>query len=130
MTVGLEKLEVYQLAEMLADLVWDICIDWEWFAKDTVGKQLVKAADSVGANIAEGYGRYAFKENIQFCYYARGSLMKVKHFLRRAKKRKLLNSGQVSALKEIIQPLAPKLNAYIRSIKIELNRSKQMTNDH
>lgn len=97
MTVALEKLEVYQLSETLADLVWDICIEWEWFAKDTVGKQLVRVADSVGANIAEGYRRYAFKENIQFCYYARGSLMEVKHFLRSAKKRKLLNPGQVSA---------------------------------
>jgi hypothetical protein len=50
----LEELEVYQLSESLADLIWGICISWDWFTKDTVGKQLVKAADSVGANIAEG----------------------------------------------------------------------------
>jgi len=130
MTVELEKLEVYQLAEALADLVWDICIGWEWFAKDTIGKQLVRAADSVGANIAEGYGRYAFKENIHFCYYARGSLMEVKHFLRGAMQRKLLSAEQIKSIKSILQPLAPKLNAYIRSIKAELGKSKQMTTDN
>jgi len=84
MTVGLEKLEIYQLAEILSDAIWDICHGWDRFARDTMGRQLVKAVGSIGANIAEGYGRYSFKENIQFCYYARGSLMETRHFLRRA----------------------------------------------
>ncbi len=48
-----EKLDVYKLSEQLADNIWEIVIEWEWFAKDTVGKQLVKAADSIGANIAK-----------------------------------------------------------------------------
>jgi four helix bundle protein len=52
-----ENLRVYQLSEQLADLVWEIVLGWNAFARDTVGKQLVKAADSVGANIAEGTGR-------------------------------------------------------------------------
>ena len=47
-----ESLRVYQLSEQLADLTWDIVLEWNGFARDTVGKQLVKAADSVGANIA------------------------------------------------------------------------------
>jgi len=57
----LEELEVYQLSEQLADLIWEICSSWEWFAKDTIGKQLVRSADSIGANIAEGFGRFSFK---------------------------------------------------------------------
>ena len=129
MTVVLEKLEVYQLSETLADLIWDICVTWDWFSKETIGKQLVKAVDSVGANIAEGYGRYAFRENIQFCYYARGSLMEVKHFLQRAKIRKLIKTEQVARINEILLPLGPKLNAYIRSIKTELSKTLAMTND-
>ena len=120
----LEDLEVYQLSEQLADLVWDVCIAWEQFAKDTVGKQLVRAADSVGANIAEGYGRFSFKENIHFCHYARGSLMETRHWLRRAKKRKLLSAEQEVELRKSLQPLGPKLNAYIRSIKMELSKNR------
>ena len=125
MTITLEELEVYQLSENISDLIWDICSLWEWFPKDTVGKQLVRAADSIGANIAEGYGRFSFKENIQFCYYARGSFYETKHWLRRAKQRKLLNANQEVELRKLFQKLGPKLNAYITSIKKEANKSSK-----
>ena len=46
MRTGFERLEVYKLAERLADEIWGIAIAWEWFAKDTVGKQLVRAASA------------------------------------------------------------------------------------
>jgi four helix bundle protein len=52
-----ENLLVYQLAEQLADLIWDMVMAWSNFARDTVGKQVVRAADSIGANISEGAGR-------------------------------------------------------------------------
>ncbi len=58
MEYTLEKLEVYNMAENFSDDVWEIVIKWDYFMKDTVGKQLVRAADSISANIAEGYGRY------------------------------------------------------------------------
>jgi four helix bundle protein len=51
---SLEDLEVYQLAESFSDEIWGIVGGWEYFAKDTVGKQIVRSADSIGANIAEG----------------------------------------------------------------------------
>jgi four helix bundle protein len=66
---NLEDLEVYQLAEGFSDEIWVIVSGWEYFAKDTVGKQVVRSADSIGANIAEGYGRYHFKENRNFCFF-------------------------------------------------------------
>ena len=47
-----ENLEVYQLSEKLADAIWDVVAEWDFFARDTVAKQLVRAADSVGANLA------------------------------------------------------------------------------
>ena len=49
-----ENLRVYILSEELADAVWSIVIKWDRFACNTVGMQLTRAADSVGANIAEG----------------------------------------------------------------------------
>jgi len=67
-----ESLRVYQLSERLADEIWSIVLHWHVFARDTVGKQLVKAADSVGANIAEGTGRGTFVDNRRFVRIARG----------------------------------------------------------
>jgi len=85
-----ENLRVYQLSEQLADRIWEIVPGWDTFARDTVGKQLVKAADSVGANTAEGTGRGTFVDNRRFVKIARGSLNETKHWLRRAFKRRLL----------------------------------------
>ena len=130
MTLPLEKLQVYQISEEIADAIWDICSMWEKFTKDTVGKQLVRSADSIGANIAEGYGRYSFKENVQFCYYARGSYIETRHWLRRAQKRALLSDGQQLLLHNKLELFGPKLNSYINSIKSELKKSShRMTNN-
>ncbi len=52
-----EKLRVYKLAENLADGIWGVVLNWDYLARDTVGKQMIRAADSIGANIAEGTGR-------------------------------------------------------------------------
>lgn len=111
-----ESLQVYKLSEELADNVWDIVEGWKTFAKDTVGKQLVRAADSIGANIAEGSGRWGLQDNKRFVFIARGSINETKHWLRRAYKRDLLNPDQIALLKPILDLLAPKLNAYVRSI--------------
>jgi four helix bundle protein len=111
-----ESLRVYQLSEQLGDLIWGIVLEWNVFARDTVGKQLVRAADSVGANIAEGTGRGTYVDNRRFVRIARGSLNETKHWLRRAFKRRLLSAKQIDSVKPIIDELAPKLNAYLNSI--------------
>ena len=112
-----ENLEIYQLAEQLADIVWDAVAGWDFFAKDTVAKQLVRAADSVGANLAEGTGRSTYKDNLRFIGYARGSLYEVKHFLRRAHVRNLLTEEQTEQIKPLLEELLPRLNGYRRSIR-------------
>jgi four helix bundle protein len=111
-----EKLRVYQLSEELADQIWEIVIKWDNFAKDTVGKQVVRAADSVGANLAEGEGRGSYQDNRRFIKIARGSLPETQHWLRRAFKRNLLTESQIEQLKPLIAKLSPTLNAYLRSI--------------
>lgn len=111
-----EKLRVYQLSEMLADLLWEIVIKWDRLAQETVGRQLINAGDSIGANIAEGSGRGSFADNRRFARIARGSLFEVKHWLRRAYNRKLLTEAEVGRLSELIDELTPKLSAYIKSI--------------
>jgi four helix bundle protein len=111
-----EDLRVYQLAEQFADAVWRVVVTWERFAKTTVGEQLVCAADSVGANIAEGTGRGSYQDNRRFVRIARGSFLESRHWLRRAYHRKLLTAEQVSELKPMIDNLGPLLNGYLRSI--------------
>jgi four helix bundle protein len=111
-----EKLQVYQLSEKLADGIWKVVLGWNSFAKDTVGKQIVRAADGVGANIAEGSGRGSLPDNRRFVRMARGSLYETIHWLRRAYTRRLLSQAEVRALRMLIEELSPKLNAYLRSI--------------
>ena len=111
-----ENLQVYKLGEKLADEVWTVVTGWEQFAKTTVGRQMVRAADSVGANIAEGSGRGSFQDNRRFVKMARGSLNETKHWLRRAFRRGLLSADDVKRIRPIIDELAPKLNAYLQSI--------------
>lgn len=111
-----ENLAVYRLSEKLADLLWTIVFDWNVFERRTLGSQLVRAADSIGANIAEGAGRGSFADNRRFVRIARGSLYELKHWLRRAYRRNLLHPSQADELKVIIDELAPRLNAYLKSI--------------
>jgi len=112
----LENLQVYKLAMNMGERVWEIVLEWDYFARDTVGKQLVKAADSVAANLSEGWGRYYYKENKQFCYYSRGSLRVRSTWLRKAQNKGLIVVGNFESLRKEIEITSVKLNNYIRSI--------------
>ena len=118
-----ENLRVYRLSEEISDLIWEIVVKWKRLAQDTVGKQLINAADSIGANIAEGTGRGSYADNRRFARIARGSLFEVKHWLRRAYVRKLLTEKEVSTLQNLIKELTPKLSAYINSIGNKVEKS-------
>ncbi len=113
----LEDLEVYQLAVRLADQVWELVSKWSPFAQDTLGKQLVRAADSIAANIAGSCGRFHYGERIQHLYYARGSLYETHHWVRRSHARGLIGQPDHNDLSRQLIILTPKLNAYITSKK-------------
>lgn len=122
--MNLKDLEVYQLSEKLSDIIWNMVIKWDYFAKETIGKQLIKAANSIASNIAEGYGRYHYKENKNFCYFARGSLEESNTWLRKSIRRDLINQSSHQELFDILKKLPKLLNSYIRSIG-----AKPMTSD-
>ena len=109
-------MRVYKLAEELADEIWNTVLHWDGFARDTVGKQIVRSADSIGANIAEGTGRHDFQDNRQFVKIVRGLLNETQHFLRRAFKRKRLTPAAVKQIKPLVDNLAPQLTSYWKSI--------------
>ena len=115
-TKSFQELRVYKLSERLADEIWKAVNTWELFAKNTIDQQIVRSADSVGANIAEGVGRGSYQDNKRFVKIARGSLYETQHWLRRAYTRNLLTVEQVNIFTAIINDLAPQLNSYLQSI--------------
>ncbi|HCL00522.1 MAG TPA: four helix bundle protein, partial [Candidatus Marinimicrobia bacterium] len=84
MRKDIKSLDVYTESLAFSNHIWQICTEWDYFARKTFGVQLVRAADSISANIAEGYGRFHYKENLKFCYYARGSFEELKDWIRKA----------------------------------------------
>jgi four helix bundle protein len=111
-----ENLRIYQLAEELAEMCWNIVLQWDIFAKDTIGRQFVKAADSIGANIAEGSGRNSRADNRRFAIIARGSLFELKSWVHKAHKRQLITPLEKNNLLKIMNSLIPQLSAYIKSL--------------
>jgi four helix bundle protein len=114
-----EELRVLQAAEAIADGIWRQVVPWSSFARDTVGGQLVRATDSIGANIAESFGRFHWGEKLQFLYYARGSLFEAKYWLNRALARELMPSAQVQDYVTQLTDLACQLNNFSATLKTQ-----------
>lgn len=114
--IKLDDLEVYKVALKIGDIVWDVVEKWNYFERDTLGKQIVRSADSIALNISEGYGRFHFAENRNFCYYSRGSAYETSTAIHKAYTRKLLSNDEYNALKEKLNLYLKLVNAYIRSI--------------
>ncbi len=112
----LEDLKIYTIAMLLGEEVWGIVMRWDYFQKDTIGKQWVKSSDSVAANISEGYGRYHFKDSNKFNYISRGSLSETKTWLMKAHNRNLVTEIRFKNLLVQIDSLGKMLNSYINSI--------------
>jgi four helix bundle protein len=119
MATSMEGLKVLQAAESVADTIWANVVNWDELAKDTVGKQMVRAADSIGANIAEAFGRFRFGEKVEFLYYSRGSLFETKYWMNRAAQRRLMPATTVEELNTLLTALAKQLNTFAKNLKIQ-----------
>jgi four helix bundle protein len=122
-----EDLRILKSAEEIADSVWKIVVQWDEFAKDVVGKQLTRSADSVGANIAESFGRFNFGEKLQFLYYSRGSIFETKYWLNQTKIRGLMHPEEVQEYVNRLTDLARQLNAFASSLKTVRTEHKSKT---
>jgi four helix bundle protein len=114
--MDIDDLRVYQLAMQLAEKIWDIVIKWDAFAKYSLGQQYTEAADSIAANISEGFGRFHFKDSKNFLYYSRGSLYETRTWTLKAHNRKLITDKEYEELKADIRDLSIRLNNYINTI--------------
>ena len=116
----LEELEIYQLALEISKLAWEIYGKLPKDQQYSQGRQFLEAADSVGANIAEGYGRYHYKDSIKFYYNSRGSLFETKHWNTLLIQRNLITKDTFGKMKDLIETEQLKLNNFINSIKAKL----------
>ncbi len=115
--IRLEDLEVYQLAEKLADMVWYDFDTWNKKVQNTTGYQLIRSSDSISANISEGYGRFTPADRKRFYLYSRGSFSESVTWINKLKRRKVLSPERGKDYDEVIEELGPKLNAFINKTK-------------
>lgn len=90
----LSDIEAYREAFYLSNYVWSVVKNWDYFSKKTVGEQLVRAVDSISANIAEGFGRYGKRDKIKFYYYSHGSVKEALDWNEKSKIRELINKEE------------------------------------
>ena len=109
----LNDIEAYKIAFNLSNFIWDIVVKWDYLAKDTIGKQLIRSADSISANIAEGFGRYTKKDKINFYRYSYGSIKESLDWNEKAKIRKLVSDKEYNHIFQELQKLPKSLNQLI-----------------
>jgi four helix bundle protein len=117
----LEDMEIYNISMEIGDEIWFSVVDWENLAKYSVGQQIVRSADSIAANISEGYGRYHFKDRKNFMFYARGSHYETITWLTKAKNRKIISNEFFEGIIGKMEKLGVKMNNYINTLESKTN---------
>lgn len=116
----LGSFKIITQADHIGTTIWEEVIQWKHFEKETIGKQLVRAADSISANLSEAYGRYGYADRKRFAYYARGSLCETINWLQKSSKRGLINNDLELKIQTEINLLSLIINAYIKHLKQHL----------
>ena len=117
----IDDMEIYQLGMKIGDNVWNFVDKWDNWLKATIGKQLVRVADSIAATFSEGYGRYTYKDRRNFCYISRGSMFETRTWLTKAKRRYIITEIAFNSFMEELRLLHLKLNSYISSLNKNIN---------
>lgn len=118
----LKNLDIYRLSRELCTAVWKIFENMNYETKKIIGYQWIRSTDSVGANIAEGFGRFHYLDRNKFNLNARGSLLEVIHWTELLDERKIISNSDIKDLFLIINELHPKLNKFIATTKELANK--------
>jgi len=110
----LNDIDAYKTAFRLSNYVWVIVTKWNNFAKNTIGQQFVRAADSISANIAEGFGRYTKKDKIKFYRYSNGSIMESLDWNEKSIVRGILSEEEYNHIISELKKLRKELNQLIK----------------
>lgn len=119
----LSSLEVYRLALNFSREAWKIYSDLHWKDVKTMGDQFLRSSDSIGSNIAEGYGRYHFKDKVKFYYNSRGSLLESKHWVLLLYERNKITKDIYLDLINQLEVINKKLNGFINHTMNQGDRS-------
>jgi four helix bundle protein len=114
--IELKDLEVYRLGRELSRIAWEIYEKLDWQVKKIIGDQFITSADSFGANIAEGYGRYHYLDKIKFFYNARGSLVESIHWVEVMGERNQITKDQQELFEAVAKESSIKLQNFISAI--------------
>jgi four helix bundle protein len=117
--MNINDLEVYQIALKIGDLAWKVYRALPKELAYKMGSQFLRSSDSIGANIAEGYGRFHYKDSAKFYYNSRGSLYETAFWINRLKYRGLINQNDEAELTDLITTEIIKLNKFIKSVNIK-----------
>ena len=120
----LKSLEVYILARQLSVYAWKIYDKLDWKQRKIIGDQMITAADSVGANIAEGYGRYHYLDKIRFYYNARGSYYEFIHWIELMSERKIASGEDCENILRFSKDFIVRFNNFISSAYLAKNKDK------
>lgn len=118
----LNNVNAYILAYRLSNYVWNIVRKWDYFNRDTLGKQFVRAIDSISANIAEGFGRYNKNDKIRFYRISHGSMYESLDWNQKAYQRKILNQEQYLFILKELKKLPREINILIKITKTKLSK--------
>jgi four helix bundle protein len=118
----LNDIDAYKIAFHLSNYVWDVVGKWEYFAKRTVGEQFVSAADSISANLAEGFGRYYKKDKIKFYWYSSGSVKECFDWNEKSKKRNLITNEEYEHIFGELQKIPEAINRLIKFTNLKSSK--------
>lgn len=110
-----QDLQVWQLGRALRMRIYDLIRKLPPEERYALAAQVRRAAISITANIAEGFGRYSYQENIQFCRQARGSAYEVRDHLIAARDQGCVTVDEYRQADSLAQRVIRTLNGYIRS---------------
>ncbi|HCY39775.1 MAG TPA: four helix bundle protein [Prolixibacteraceae bacterium] len=116
----INDIEAYNIGFNFSNKVWDLVIVWSYLAQKTIGAQLIDAADSISANIAEGFGRYHKKDKIKFYHYSRGSVLECVDWLSKSKVRNLITPDHYTELRNELEKLPKSINSLIKYTNLQL----------
>jgi len=110
----LNDIEAYTTSFHLSNHIWDIVINWSHLSQNTVGEQFITAADSISANIAEGFGRYGKKDKIRFYRISYASVMECPDWNEKARVRKIISKEEYDFIFCGLQKLPKSINSLIK----------------
>ena len=110
-------LEVWQVCKLIRAEVWNLCKILPKEEKYRLSDQMIRSSRSSADCIAEGYGRYHYQENIQFCRQSRGSLFELLNQMDTALECMYIDENYFNDMGEKIKSAARLLNGYIRYLK-------------